>query len=35
MGCNRRVSVIDGLWGVNGDVLREEPVRSHRDKLLL
>ena len=24
MGCSRRVSVSRGLWGVNGDVLREK-----------
>ena len=36
MGCSRRrVSVSRGLWGVNGDALREEPVGSHRDRLLV
>ena len=36
MGCSRRnVSVRGGLWGVNGDALREKPVGSHRDGLLV
>ena len=36
MGCSRRrVSVSHGLWGVNGYTLREEPVGSHSDRLLV